>query len=81
MSDRTMNCGDSRELLTNTYDFPGIAGGPDVTPKFVTEMAQCASPEELPTLVVWTQHTFFAGNSGGSGWVSSAGCYTPGWVM
>ena len=47
--DRTMNCGDSRELLTNTYDFPGIAGGLDVTPEFVIAIAQCASPEELPT--------------------------------
>ena len=65
VSDRTMNCGDSRELLTNTYDFPGIAGGPDVTPEFVIAMAQCASPEELPMLVAWTRQTFQQGTPAG----------------
>ena len=28
--DQSVNCGDSRELLSNTCDLTGIAGGPNV---------------------------------------------------
>ena len=49
--DRSVNCGDSRELLSNTCDLTGIAGEPNVMPEFIIAVVQCASREELPTLV------------------------------
>ena len=38
--DQTVNCGDSRELLTSTSDFPGIAGSPDITSEDTVAMVR-----------------------------------------
>ena len=54
--DRFVNCGDSRELLSDTCDFPGIAGGPNVTREVMIALAY-ASREELPTLMACLQQS------------------------
>ena len=62
--DQTMNCGDSRILLTSTCDFLGIAGGSGCNGSECFSRGATHAGGVGPTEIS-------AGNPGDSGWVSS----------